>query len=326
MKPGGGRAPSLGIMRRRQFVCTLAGAWAQEPAVFRAGVNEVRVDCEVTDGTRAITGLCAGDFAVLDNGERREIRQVTQDLEPLDLVLLFDVSGSMKAAVERVAATGQSAFGHLKEGDEVAVLTFSSRTRTLLPFTGNLEEVRVAMERMVREEKFRGTTRLLGSIEAAWRMLAERPRSQRRRAVLVVTDNEGSPSFVSVRKLVERLWETDASVSGLLVRPRNWKRRETLRWILSPQGTAMGKAMATHMNSIADQTGGAMVKAEDPGGEFAKLMERIRRRYSIYYAMPVAGAGVRRSVRVELSEEGRKKFPGARVRARKGYVTPRQSG
>jgi len=155
--------------------------------------------------------------------------------------------------------------------------------------------------------------------------VASQPRSQRRRAVLVVTDNVGGPSRLDQDALVERLWEADATVNGLIVRPEDWRRREALRWGMSPLGASLSKAMATHMDTVADKTGGALIKAENPGADFANLMERIRRRYSLYYPMPESQPGDRRTVRVELSKEDQARFKNARVRARKGYVVPTAS-
>jgi len=309
-------------MRRRAFLLAMTGVCAQDTPVFRARVNEVRVDCEVTDGIRTITGLGPADFVVFDNGQPQQILHVSQDQEPLDIVLLFDVSGSMKPAVQRVAAAARAAFAHLRPGDHVAVALFSARTRVLLHFTDNLDEVRDVVEHRVAGSRFGGGTRLLGAIDDAGRTVAMQPRSQRRRAVLVVTDNEGNPSRLNQDAIIERLWEADASINGLIVRPAGWQRRQVLRWALSPHGMALGKAMATHMDTITDKTGGALVKAEDPGTDFANLMERIRRRYSVYYLMPESQPGDRRNVRIELTEEARKNHKSARVRARKGYVVP----
>jgi hypothetical protein len=56
--------------------------------------------------------------------------------------------------------------------------------------------------------------------------------------------------------------------------------------------------------------------------DFPALVERLRNRYSLYYAMPKAPPGDRRRVTVELAPEARRANPRAEVTARKGYRTP----
>ena len=49
-------------------------AQTDEPVVFRSDVSLVRVDVQVLDGSRAVTGLRAEDFVLRENGREREIR------------------------------------------------------------------------------------------------------------------------------------------------------------------------------------------------------------------------------------------------------------
>ena len=68
------------------------------------------------------------------------------------------------------------------------------------------------------------------------------------------------------------------------------------------------------------------VDAGDPGHTFREMLRSIRRRYSIYYAMPAGKPGSSRRVEVALSPQGRTRYPDAQVLARKGYVMPKGAG
>src|SRR5215831_15855216 len=72
-------------------------AFSQESPTFRTGVALVQVDAEVTaaDG-RTLTGFHKEDFRVFDEGAEQPIVQFSWAEEPLDLILLFDISGSMR--------------------------------------------------------------------------------------------------------------------------------------------------------------------------------------------------------------------------------------
>jgi hypothetical protein len=76
---------------------------SQEAPVFRADVSLVHVDAEVTDGTRTLSGFHQEDFVIKDNGQTQTILHFSQDEEPLDLILLFDISGSMRPKIAKVA-------------------------------------------------------------------------------------------------------------------------------------------------------------------------------------------------------------------------------
>ena len=84
---------------------------AQEPPAFRSGVALVHVDAQVTDGGGPLSGFHKEDFLVTDNRVPQHILYFSQDVEPLDLILLFDVSGSMRPNLERVAASSRGASG-----------------------------------------------------------------------------------------------------------------------------------------------------------------------------------------------------------------------
>jgi hypothetical protein len=80
-----------------------------------------------------------------------------------------------------------------------------------------------------------------------------------------------------------------------------------------------------NMLGVAAKTGGETVDADDPGHAFREMLRRIRRRYSIYYAMPAGKTGSSRRVAVDLSPQGRSRYPDAQVLARKGYAIPKGS-
>jgi len=54
------------------------------------------VDAQVSDGTRTFDGLKKEDFRIFDNGVEQAVTSFSQDQEPLDLILVFDTSSSMK--------------------------------------------------------------------------------------------------------------------------------------------------------------------------------------------------------------------------------------
>lgn len=287
----------------------------QEAPTFRADVALVRVDAEVTDGIKTLDGFRKEDFAVKDNGQPRQVLYFTQGQEPLDLILLFDISGSMRPNVQRVAASAKTALSELRPGDRVAIMTFHRTSRIVAPFTDDLADVERTIQEQVLGGKFRGGTALLAGVDNAAKYFLEQPRNERRRAVLILTDNFGQRSRKG-STVIHRLWEADASLSGLIIRGAGGQAMNTVAMAMNPLLLALREGM----EGVADKTGGDTLKASNAGDDFREMMRRIRQRYSLYYAMPQGKPGEQRMVKVELSSEALSHYPNARVRAPKGYI------
>src|SRR5205823_7737358 len=98
------------FMRLIFILLLSASLIAQQPApqqpsnenpVFRAGVALVRVDAQVTSrNNRIVSDLTRDDFEVLDENQPQKIVYFGRESEPLDLLLLLDVSGSMRRSIE----------------------------------------------------------------------------------------------------------------------------------------------------------------------------------------------------------------------------------
>jgi VWFA-related protein len=288
---------------------------AQEAPTFRSDVSLVRLDAEVTDGTRTLHGFRKEDFVVKDNGQPQQVLYFSQDQEPLDLILLFDISGSMRPSVEEVANSAKTALAELRPGDRVAVMTFHGTSRIVAPFTEDLTAVRRTINEKVVDGKFGGSTHLLAGVDDAAKYFMEQPRNERRRAVLILTDNYGQRSRKG-STVVHRLWEADASLSGLIIRGSVEQAINTVAMAMNPLLLALREGM----EGVADKTGGDTLKGSNTGEDFREMMRRIRQRYSLFYAVPQGKAGGQRMVRVELSSEALSRYPNARVRAPKGYV------
>jgi VWFA-related protein len=308
----------MGTLMRRIIPLLAAAAImaaAQESAIFRARVSLVHVDAEVVaqDG-RILTGLSRNDFRILDEGKEQTIVDFSAEEQPLDLILLFDISGSMQLSVRAVGAAARQGFEELRPGDRVAVMVFNTRSRVVAPFSEDLD----AIERAVRDDvmtlNFGGGTLIQKAVDDAARRFFDEPRTQRRRAVLIITDNIG----VRTRRdesVVRDFWEADALLSGLIIRNKAFATAHTIGTVLAPQTLLIEAGM----KGIAEKTGGDAIRADDPGPAFVDMMHRIRSRYSLYYPAPASKPDQLRTIHVELTADAQKRFPKARVRARHGY-------
>jgi len=289
----------------------------QETPIFRADVKLVKVDAEVTDGTRLLGGFQKDDFRIFDNGTEQSILYFSQGEEPLDLIVLFDMSGSMIPKVKKLSESAHAALAELRSGDRVSVMIFGSRSRVVLPFTDDLNAVEEAIDGVPAMRM--GGTHILSAINDAAALFVKERRTQRRRAIIMVTDNHGQ---ISGKKstAVRNLWEADAVLAGLQVRAPG----ETALLVagrLNPYSMPMAWLDSENMSGVAGKTGGEVLRG-DAGIQFTELMHRLRLRYSLYYAMPQGKPGEERSIRVTLTGQATNRNPQGRVRARTGYRLP----
>jgi Ca-activated chloride channel homolog len=305
-------------VRLLPLLACLSLAFAQETPTFRGGVSLVHVDAQVTtaDG-RVLDGLGKDDFRILDEGQPQPIVQFSHGEEALDLILLFDVSGSMRPKVAQVAAAARQGMQELRHGDRVAIMVFNTKPRLVMPFTEDLEAVQRGIQQDVLGLKFGGGTFIQTAAEEAAKRLAREPRTARRRAVLIVTDDYGQRTRKE-KNVVREFWEADALLTGLIVRSMAVQTFQTINTITHPYLMTF----QVGVKGITEKTGGDFIHSDNPGAAFQDSMHRIRSRYSLYYPLPEGKAGVTRSIHVELIGDAAKQNPKAHVRSRTGYVAP----
>ncbi len=262
-----------------------------------------------------ITGLSRSDFRLFDEGNEQSLVGFATEEESLDIILLFDVSGSMRSKVEKVVSASHHATRELRRGDRVAVMTFNTSTRVVGSFTDDLGAVEHNIEEVL-SMRFGGGTYIHQAVDdaASYFFRQGRP-TQRRRAILVVTDNLGTRTRNEM-SVVRNLWETDALLSGLVIPDHGYPVRRAIVAVVAPYALLRaGKGM----DRIAEKTGGDTIHTDDPASAFPDMIRRIRSRYSLYYPMPEGKPGSWRTIRAELAPDAQQRFPGARVFARRGY-------
>jgi hypothetical protein len=282
----------------------LAALCAQD-VTFRASTSLVRIDAEAIDASgQVVPNLKAEDFRVSDQGAPQTLTDFSFDVEPLDLILLFDTSSGMKEKIHSILRATELGFHELRQGDRVCVMAYSAESRVARAFTGDLGAVNDAILLGVVSGGFGGGARIEKAAAQAALQFRSEPASHRKRAIVAITDKAESDRAGALAAIHE-LWDSNAVFSELIIGKGGLTR-------LLDAGAA----------SIVDRTGGAAIAAGVPGEAFQKSVHYVRSGYTMYYPQPDAAPGSERSVKVELSPDAARRFPGVRVRARAGYVVP----
>jgi VWFA-related protein len=283
-----------------------------EPPTFRTGVSSVRVDIQVTDGTRILSGLTRNDFLLYDNNQPQQVTYFDHEREPVSLLLVLDISGSMAKFVQQLATASREALRSLRQGDQVGIMVFARESRVTMDFTPDLEGVPAKLREAIREENLGNGTQINHALLQASRYFGEKGPPAGRRAVLIVTDNESVNYQLADETVIRELQNVNAVCNAIVV--GKGRRPATASRFKNPDFSI---ADVFH---ISEQSGGDVMRSDKAGEAFTEILDRIRLRYSLHYGAPEgAEAGSFREIRVELSPPAQAKYPLAKLRYRKGY-------
>ncbi len=280
---------------------------------FRSGTIGVRVDVLVTNGGRLVRGLAADDFELRDDGVVQAVSEVELEQIPLNLILVFDTSGSV--AGERMRAlldAGRSVLEDLREPDRAALLSFSTRVRLLAPLTPSRVQIRAAMATL----EARGATSLR---DAAFAALALREADPGRTLLLIFSDGEDTSSWLRAAAVLEAAKRTDAVVYAVAISEQQRSVTTFSRGgstsVARTQVTTVNKA-GKFLDGLAEETGGRVLFASSDRelrSTFNQTLAEFRDRYVLSYTpADVAPTGWHR-LEVKLKKKSGK------VTARRGY-------
>lgn len=286
--------------------------YAQDDKVptFKVETALVKVDAEVT-GARIGT-LQPADFLVTDQGSPQRLVDFAREGEPLRLVLLLDVSGSMRPRLAELARTATKALAPLRPGDEVAVMLFSDGTKLVQPFTTDLSSIGRQIIGNVYKAGLGEDTLINEAVQAAAQCVQK---TQGRHAILIVTDNKTLRGNVSDQQTLRFLQDANAVLDAILV-------GDGSPTLINTRYASPDRALPDVRNYVR-ASGGEAVPEGKIGEVFERLVSQIRTRYFLQYAMPSGEPGSYHRIEVTLAPDAQAKYPGAVVRAREGYYIPR---
>ena len=158
---------------------------AQQEGRFKSTVDTVSVYATVNEADgRLATNLSKEDFTILDNGTPRQISLFSNDTQPITVVVMLDMSGSMFSRFIRVRTSTLSFVDALSPQDRAQIGTFGEEIAISPHLTGDKEILR----RVLRSELWpMGGTPIWNALDAAMSALTS---ESGRRVVLTLTDGQ----------------------------------------------------------------------------------------------------------------------------------------
>jgi Ca-activated chloride channel family protein len=300
------------------LVCagTLATEARQQPT-FRAGSDVVRIFATVLDRDgRLVTNLTKDQFEVRDEGKPQPLTLFDNTPQPIRLVEMLDVSGSMEGNLPILREASDALFDRLRPDDTACVGTFGREVKISEPCTHDVGALRSFLPQFIAPD---APTPLWHGLDEAMDVLGKE--HEDRRAILVLSDGKdtGAMGFQrhvsSQAGVIDRARGDDVMIYGVGMRSRQrptgmpMNMRDAMLQDLPDPGLAR----------VAEETGGGYLEiraGEDLASAFARVADELHGQYLLGYAPPKRDGKVH-SVDVRVTEKGLK------PRARRSYVAPK---
>ena len=298
----------------------VVAAGAQQPT-FRAGSDLVRVFATVTDRDgRLVTGLTQEQFELRDDGKPQAITQFDNRPQPIRLIVMLDVSGSMEGNLPLLRAAGAQLFGRLLPEDVARVGAFGHDVTISESFTHDPEVLNRAMPERIAPD---APTPLWRAIDQALDAFAEV--QDMREVILVLSDGKDTGSFsfrqkpVSQAEAIDRARREDVMIYAVGMRSRG---QRPMMPGIGPgglQGMLLADMPDPGLARVAEETGGGYTEirfGQDLGAAFAGVADELHTQYLLAFAPPKRDGKVHK-IEVKVDTAGHK------PRARRSYVAPK---
>ena len=315
-------------MLAASLIGTVHAARPQQ-SVFRGGTDLVRVFVTVVDRDgRLVTSLAKNDFEVRDDGKPQPIAVFDNTPQPIRIVVMLDVSGSMAGNLPLLRAGAEQLFARLRPDDLARVGEFGHNVTISPSFTRDPRELREALPTSIAGD---APTPLWRAVDEA--MDAFKDEGDERRVVLVLSDGKDSGptqltdfrrDIASQAGVIDRAREEDVMVYAIGFRsrgarppqppPQPGRSAEGLQAMLVADLPDPGLAQ------VALQTGGGYTEiryGQDLGAAFAQIADELHSQYLLGFDPPKRD-GKTHKIEVRTLQRGHT------PRARKSYVAPKQ--
>ncbi|HKV34082.1 MAG TPA: VWA domain-containing protein [Pyrinomonadaceae bacterium] len=243
---------------------------------------------------RFISDLKAEDIRVLEDGQQQEIFTFQTNIDlPLSLAILIDTSASEERTLPDEKAAARAFLENiLRNKDEAAVVSFTGETTLEQGFTGSVDRLRRAIDRVEfvppsgyigggvvvngtppisgTNQSLAGSTAIWDAVWATAEELISTSAEHTRRAIILLTDGADSSSRMKIHDAIERAQKADALIYAIGIGDR---------YTFNVDEGSLRK--------IAEATGGRAYfprHERDLNDAFAQIQRDLREQYLVAYS------------------------------------------
>jgi Ca-activated chloride channel homolog len=309
------------------LVTFLAGSVAlnaQQP-VFRGASDLVRVYVTVTDRSgKLVTSLAQNDFEVRDEGKPQPITQFDNTPQPVRLIVMLDVSGSMSGNLPLLRDACSQLFARFRPDDVARVGSFGYDVDISPAFTHDVGELQANLPRSIAPDAptplWRGINQALDAFKSS------EDKEDKRPVILVLSDGKDTGPMslrqrpVSQAEIIERARREDVMIFAVGMRSRGARPPMPGIGPGGLQAMLMADLPDPGLARVAEETGGGYSEirfGQDLGAAFTEVADELHTQYLLGFA-PAKRDGKVHDLGVRVNQAGMKS------RARKTYLAPKE--
>lgn len=287
--------------------------------VVKVNTDLVVFDAQVIDkkSKRTIGELTKDDFTITENGVKQEVSYFSRDELPLSIILLLDVSRSVRPIIHEIRDGALNALQRLKPEDEVAVMAFGTTYQLAQDFTKNRRLVSQKIESATADERLGNGTFLSSALESAASHMLKAPTAGSRRVIIIITDNIAITPDRETKYIVDELLDSGTVVYGLIVQAAFGKFFKIM---------SLGQ-LSKGVNDFVERTGGEIFGADkkEVDAKLGLVIDRLRARYQLGFSpLNVSNDGKFRPVEIKVIETKKRKEKPL-VLTKRGYYLHRRT-
>jgi Ca-activated chloride channel family protein len=264
-------------MTLRKNVCTaviLAAATSvvlvgQQPPgpTFKSGTQIVSLFVTVADAQRRLVGgLLQEEFEVLDNEKPQPIAFFQNEVQPINVVVMLDTSGSMTLTIDLLKKAAEQFIIRLLPEDKARVGAFNDKIQINARWSSNRDQLVTD----VKDLDYGNGTRLWDAVGAS---LDELKGIDGRKVILVFTDGDDTASKVGLGHVTDRARAEEVMIYAIGLESDYFNGQTRVH--SKPDGG---------LRKIADETGGGyfeLKKTSDLAPTFTKIAQELHSQYVI---------------------------------------------
>ncbi len=284
----------------------ISGSPAPGQHILRANVDLVLVNVTVVDlAGRVVTGLESTNFAVLDDKNLQVIRYLSNEDEPISLVVVLDASASMASKIQEARKALTELIDESNPQDDFGLIIVGDKPMVALHFGDSMSEIQGAVDLLQPES----ATALWDSMYLGIREL--RNSRYRRKAMVVISDGGDNHSRYTESELKSLLEEADVEVYAIGMFDRYATRLEEKKGPLQ-------------LDEVTSITGGRVFSVHDSvelSRAVTQISHELRHQYVLgYYPSNRIRDGKWRKLKIRCTKSASPEK--LRLYAKKGYYAP----
>src|SRR5215831_15549956 len=292
---------------------TVSKVSARDDSAIRLNARLVNLNVKVFDKDgRPVPRLRPENFTVLEDNVAQEVTYFQPVAEPVNLLLLLDLSGSIGRKLQIMKKAAKRFVDSLARDDKIAIATFTTRFHYVCDFTNDKGLLKTRVDAIVNPG---GDTALY---DAAWSALDSLDRNSNSRNALVILTDGVDSAFIpdeqgskrSFDDLMMRVEEDETTIYPIYFDTEP----QVVGGAYTPQVFAKARKQ---LEELAEQTGGSYFsasRAEDLDTVYKKVATELHSLYSLAYsARDARNDGRFRRISIKIDREG------VKAKTKRGY-------